>query len=59
MNERPEGKKNEAETVTPGPAVESDEGADVMQTVTEANEKDDQVRDDMQDEDIISLDTPD
>lgn len=58
MNTRPE-REEDTEPVAPGTALDSTEGADVMQTVTEAIEADELLRDDLQDEDLITLDTPD
>lgn len=58
MGTRPE-REEETEQVAPGTALDSTEGADVGQTVTEAVENDKDLRDDLQDEDLITLDTPD
>lgn len=47
------------EEVGPGPDLGSEESADVFQTKEEAQETDEKQRDDLRDEDIISLDSSD
>lgn len=52
-------KRAESSTVGPGTDLDATEGADVLESETEASEADAAQREDLQDEDIISLDGSD